>query len=184
MNRRDAVKKAFLLGSAVTATSLGVFNQGCSLVREREDRFFTEGQEEIVAEIADMLIPDNDIPGAKAAGMGSFIVMMISDCYPEDIQKKFVSGLIRVEKMSESMFNKPFAVITRTERGRILKELKQEAEGTKDAPPHFFKLIRELTFLGYFTSEIGATQALDYVQVPGRYEGCIPLKSGQRAWAI
>ncbi|MDO1445328.1 gluconate 2-dehydrogenase subunit 3 family protein [Rhodocytophaga aerolata] len=51
------------------------------------------------------------------------------------------------------------------------------------APLPFFRTLKELTLLGYFTSEIGATQALDYKQVPGRYEPCIPYKEGQKAQA-
>ena len=48
----------------------------------------------------------------------------------------------------------------------------------------FWRLMKELTLFGYFTSEQGATQALDYVPIPGRYEGCIPLKPGQKAYAL
>ena len=48
----------------------------------------------------------------------------------------------------------------------------------------FFRLMKELTLLGYFTSEQGAQQALVYVPVPGRYDGCIDLKPGQKAWAM
>jgi hypothetical protein len=43
--------------------------------------------------------------------------------------------------------------------------------------------MKQLTMLGYFTSEVGSTQALRYVPVPGKYEGCIPYKKGDRAWA-
>jgi hypothetical protein len=53
----------------------------------------------------------------------------------------------------------------------------------KDMPVHYFRLLRELTVLGYFTSEIGAKQALRYIETPGRYEGCIPYTKGEKAWA-
>jgi len=49
--------------------------------------------------------------------------------------------------------------------------------------PHYFGMMKQLTLLGYFTSKPGATQALRYVAVPGRYEGCIPYKKGDKAWA-
>jgi len=49
--------------------------------------------------------------------------------------------------------------------------------------PHYFSMIKQLTLLGYFTSKPGATQALRYVAVPGHYEGCIPYKKGDKAWA-
>ncbi len=47
----------------------------------------------------------------------------------------------------------------------------------------FFRLMKELTMLGYFTSEIGATQALRYIAVPGSFDGCKPLEPGEKAWA-
>jgi hypothetical protein len=44
-------------------------------------------------------------------------------------------------------------------------------------------MARDLTLLGYFTSEIGATQAYEYIDIPGRYDGCVDLKPGQRVYA-
>ena len=49
--------------------------------------------------------------------------------------------------------------------------------------PHYFGMIKQLTLWGYFSSKPGATQALRYVAVPGKYEGCIPYKKGDKAWA-
>ena len=48
----------------------------------------------------------------------------------------------------------------------------------------FFQRMKELTVTGYFTSEIGATKALEYLPIPGKFEGCIPLKPNQKAWAL
>ena len=50
-------------------------------------------------------------------------------------------------------------------------------------PKPYFRMMKELTLLGYFTSKEGATQALRYVAVPGHYEGCVPYKKGDKAWA-
>ena len=44
-------------------------------------------------------------------------------------------------------------------------------------------MMKELALLGYFTSEIGATQALRYTETPGRYDPCIPYTPGEKAWA-
>ncbi len=64
------------------------------------------------------------------------------------------------------------------------KEQKDYMHNKKDGDPkHYFRMIKELTLWGYFTSEPGATKALRYVAIPGRYEGCIPYKKGEKAWA-
>lgn len=55
--------------------------------------------------------------------------------------------------------------------------------GLKDertARSYFFATLRDLSILGFFTSEIGQTQAYEYIEIPGRYDGCVDLKPGQR----
>ena len=54
---------------------------------------------------------------------------------------------------------------------------------TADTPPHYFRMMKELALLGYFTSEIGSTQAQRYEESPGKWEPCIPYTPGQPAWA-
>lgn len=54
---------------------------------------------------------------------------------------------------------------------------------TQDKPAHYFRMMKELALLGYFTSEIGATQALRYLESPGRFDPCVPYTPGQKAWA-
>jgi hypothetical protein len=54
---------------------------------------------------------------------------------------------------------------------------------TADAPAHYFRMMKELALLGYFTSEIGCTQAQRYVESPGRFDPCVPYKPGEKSWA-
>ena len=54
---------------------------------------------------------------------------------------------------------------------------------TADTPAHYFRMMKELALLGYFTSEIGCTQAQRYVESPGRYDPCVPYTPGEKAWA-
>lgn len=189
MNRREAVRRAtFLLGGAITFSNLGVFAEVLSHPIGNGDFIKTiTSQEALIAEIADTIIPDTKgVPGAKAAGLGPFIVMMIQDCYTADIQKHFVDGLMKVDEVSQKQFKKSFIDLILKEREEIFKFFKAEAQAqiaSGTTPSNFFQLIYELTFLGYYTSEIGATQALRYVHIPGRYEACIPLQPGQKAWA-
>jgi hypothetical protein len=54
---------------------------------------------------------------------------------------------------------------------------------TAEPPAHFFRMMKELALLGYFTSEIGCTQAQRYLETPGRFEPCVPYVKGTPAWA-
>ena len=186
INRREAVRRAtFLLGGAITFSGFGA----CEMLNQAfvSDVESIASQESLIAEIADTLIPDNNgVPGAKAAGLGPFIVLMIKDCYTADVQKQFADGLMKVDEVSKGKYNKLFISLTLKEREEIFKLFKAEAQTqitAGDSPSQFFQLIYELTCLGYYTSEIGATKALRYVHIPGRYEACIPLQPGQKAWA-
>lgn len=195
MNRREAVRRAtFLLGGALSMSAFGTF---AGVLNPEEGKSFElksiESQEALIAELANTIIPDRkDIPGAKAAGLGPFIVMMMNDCYTADMQNHFAAGLMKVEEVAQNQFKRSFTVLSLKEREELFKLFKKEAEVQKQtnasgggpvAPPHFFQLLAELTYLGYYTSEIGATKALRYVHIPGKYEACIPLQPGQKAWA-
>lgn len=189
MDRREAISRVtLLLGGALTTSSLGAFAdvlrpEGAGNVQIKS----LASYEALIAEIADTFIPDfKGVPGAKAAGLGPFIVMMMQDCYTSDIQRHFEEGLAKVDEVSKNRFQQSFISLTLKEREELFGIFKAEAETQRKAgisPSHFFQLMADLTYLGYYTSEIGATQALRYVHIPGKYEACVPLEPGQKAWA-
>lgn len=185
MDRREALKKvAFLMGGAISATTMGVLFESFT-VPEKEKNFvsFTATDEEILAEFADIIIPTTkSSPGAKAAGLGAFIPMMIADCYPAHMQQIFATGMKNMQEKCLKDFNKDFMAMTIEERQKLMAALKDEAIAT-DKAPSFFLIARDLTILGYFSSEIGCTQAREYLPIPGRYDGSAEYTPGQKAWA-
>ncbi len=138
---------------------------------------FTPGQEALLAEVADVIIPTTGTPGAKAAGVEKFITRVIRDCYQLDEQKKFYASLEKLDQDSREAFGKGFGELDATQKKEMVKR-----STTADKP--FFVQMKGLTVTGYFTSEIGATQALDYLPIPGRFDGSYPMKKGQKSWAI
>jgi hypothetical protein len=209
MDRREALKSvALLMGGAISVTTMGALFESCNHAPGKAKALFSPDQQLLVTELADLIIPTTDTPGAKAAGVGPFITMMIGECYPEKAQKIFVDGLEDIEKRAKNQFSKNFLALTHDQQTAILKTIADETVKAKadekkkadaDQPktidafnkapkkkgdPYFFQLMRELTMLGYFTSEIGASKALVYLPVPGRYEGTTDLKPGQKAWAL
>jgi hypothetical protein len=84
---------------------------------------------------------------------------------------------------------KSFMESTPEQRHELLvgldKEAKEYGKNKKpEDPSHYFSLMKQMTLMGFFTSKEGATKALRYVAVPGKYEGCIPYKKGDKAWAL
>lgn len=131
----------------------------------------------LITDLADVIIPTTDTPGAKAAGVGEFIEYVLGHCSAASQQEAFQLGLNQTEQLSQSAFGKSFSALTRPQQTEIVTQL------TRQQKP-FFLSLRELTIVGYFTSETGATKALDYVSIPGRFQGDIPMKAGQKAWAV
>jgi hypothetical protein len=185
MNRREALKSvAFLMGSAISATTMGVLFENFVLP-EKEKNFvsFSATDEQILSEFAEIIIPTTaSSGGAKAAGVGAFIPMIIRDCYPANLQKLFAEGMKEMQIKCSKEFNKDFIAMSNEERNQLMSSLRDDAIATNKAPS-FFLIARDLTILGYYTSEIGCTQAREYLPIPGKYDGNAPYVSGQKAWA-
>jgi hypothetical protein len=185
MDRREALKKvAYLMGGAISATTMGVLFQSFTVL-EKNTNFvsFSATDEQILAEFADIILPTTkSSPGAKAAGLGAFIPLILKDCYPLKMQEIFAAGMKDMQAKCLRDFNKDFLTMTIEERQKLMGDLKNEAIATERAPS-FFLIARDLTLLGYFTSEIGCTQAREYLPVPGKYDGNADYKPGQKAWA-
>jgi len=184
MDRRHAIKNlAVLLGGAISATTMGALFESFTVL-ENDTLFFAPLEEDILAEFADIIIPTTaSSAGAKEAGLGKFIPMMIRDCYPKEIQEIFMVGFKEMQTKCQKNYGKTFLEMSIFERQQLMNVLKDEAIKS-NKKPSFFIIARDLTILGYFSSEIGCTQAREYIAVPGRYDGSADYKPGQKAWAI
>jgi Gluconate 2-dehydrogenase subunit 3 len=181
MNRRNAIKNAsLLLGgilSAPTLLAMGRWEKG--EIINGVDFSLSDIHRKIVAEIAEMIIPKSDTPGeaspgAKDVGVPAFIEMMLKDCYKAAEHSVFTAGLVALE---QDKFLEMDA-IAQTEK---LKKLEAEAKTNRQGVS-FWRLIKELTLLGYFTSEQAVKSSFEYVQIPAKFE-VIKLKPNQKAYA-
>jgi hypothetical protein len=194
MTRREALlKMAVALGATVAGPRLlaAAFQPGPPVG-------FTPADLALLDEIGDTIIPPTHIPGAKAAAIGAFMAMMINDCYEAADQAVFKAGLAKLPADYAAKYREPFLTGQPANRTAFLNELDREqrahtAQLRKErreaglpengGAPHYFRLMKELTLLGYFTSEIGCTQAMRYLEVPGRFDGDAPYVKGDPDWA-
>jgi hypothetical protein len=189
MNRREAILRTagFMLYVPIMGGLLESCQNGTDKAVRQPSNVITELHKKMIAEIADLIIPTTDTPGAKAAEVPEFILIIVGECYDQKEQERFVAGLDTLNDRTKEKYGKAFLECDPKDQTEILLTLEKEAraEWEKDntVPTPFISQIKQLTSVGYFTSEIGATKALNYKAIPAGYKGCVPLEPGQKAWA-
>lgn len=193
MDRREALRRtALLMGGVVSAPAIMGVLKGCSAKPgiDWKPEFLTEDQASIISTVSDIIIPRTDTPGAKDAGVPAFIDQMLKDVYSPEDQKAFTDGLQAFNAQAREEYGEDFNDLDEEDQAAFVKKLHDaaiQAEKTTDTAPKrpFILSMKELTLLGFFTSEPGATQVLQYVAVPGAYKGCIPLSEAGngKTWA-
>ncbi|WP_316804928.1 gluconate 2-dehydrogenase subunit 3 family protein [Pedobacter nototheniae] len=200
MNRRDLLKSIALLTSGAVVGAdffLSSFKDPASSTAS----LLTYRELELLDEVGETILPTTPkSQGAKAAAVSAFIKVIVADCYTEQEQMNFYEGLKQIDKDCEKSKGKVFINCNTAERNDFLTVLDQEAnfyqkqkpekerekrkedKGFKGLPNHYFTNIKQAILWAYFSSEVGATEALRYVSVPGHYDGCVPYKKGDRSW--
>lgn len=191
MNRREAIGRvALIMGGTMIGAEFLLSGCKPGMGTSTVENIFDQDHTAFLDQVADTILPDTpSSPGAKAAKVGSFMAVMVRDCYEKPDQDIFLKGISQIDDAANKKFSKKFMDLDATQRTALLtdldKEQKDYSKTKKPADPnHYFRMMKELTLLGYFTSEVGCTKALRYVPVPGRFDGCIPYKKGDKAWAL
>jgi hypothetical protein len=181
MTRREALMKAAtaLMGAlAVPGLLAGCAPDGRDTASA--SRASAQDDQALLEDIADTLLPDTAAsPGAKSAGVGATMALLLADCRTPDVQQRVTAGL-RAFRATCRAAGGSFESLPRADRERLLRETDAAARLAGDA--HWYSTVRELALTSYFTSEVGMTRATRYVPIPGRYQGCVPLAPGQPAW--
>ncbi len=185
MRRREAIRHmAVLLGSSLVGPRL--FAAALDEAAPVAAYGFTTDEIALLDELGDTLRPATDTPGAKAVQIGAFIAMMVHDCSPPDERAVFKTGLAKIGDDYRTRHGHHFTAGEPGLRTAFLNEIDRTQKAARESTePSLvaFRLLKELTILGYFTSEIGATEALRYVETPGYYDGDVPYQKGDKAWA-
>jgi gluconate 2-dehydrogenase gamma chain len=197
MNRRELIKQTTLaLGYTLSApTLMGILN-GCQAKPNINFTpvFFTPEQAAIVSDLAEIILPKTQTPGAKDVGVPAFIDTFIKEIYSKADQEKFISDLEAFNLNCTESQSKKFNACDAAQQKQYASQIHQQAvvnvgsisEGwwntAKEERPFILKM-KELTILGFFTSKQGASEVLQYNQSPGPYKGCVPLKEVGKAWA-
>ena len=190
MNRREALQQvAFLMGGTLSAYSiLGIEKGYCaSQSAPKRPSVFSGPQLQLVSRVADTLIPRTDTPGATDVGVPAFIDLMLGEVYAKKDRDRYLAGLAEFEAAAQSEGQSGFAAVVKKFHATAVAEERRRPHGEDEHLQRpFILMTKELTLLGFFTSQVGATQVLQYAAVPGSWHACIPLaQAGNgKSWAF
>ncbi len=201
MNRRNAITQlSLILGGTLslpTVQAMSRLEKGYAVKNEPTAFALTNEQRSLLSEVAEQIIPKTDTPGAIEAGVPAFVEMMLRDCYKAPEQESFLAGVAQLQQqnfLSKSdaqkvdMLRQLEADTKEQMKAYQVKQTKmgdnedKEVMKTQLKGLPFWRLMKELTLLGYFTSEKGLNANFEYVPVPGKFE-LIKIKPGQKLYA-
>ena len=133
------------------------------------------GQEKMLAELAEIIIPKTDTPGAKDLSAHLFALNMVDDCFPKEKQEKFILGLKDFETFTEKKSGKSFTNSNLEQKLALVAEL-DGREAAIDNLSFFYQSVKHLTTQAYSSSQFYLTNIRHYKIIPGKYQGCVPLK--------
>lgn len=195
MNRREAIKNQSLVifGVAVSASAWSGLYLSCRSmpVLDWKPGFFTVEEASLLTAITETFLPKTQTAGAMETGVPRFIDKAIAALFDPETQQKIRDGLDQIDRMAKTTFGKKFPACSEEERTSLLLDLDRKA-GTyplslwgitleQSKPVGFFRDLKSLTLMAYFTSEEIGKGVLRYDPVPGDYQACLPL-DGLNSW--
>jgi gluconate 2-dehydrogenase gamma chain len=200
MNRREALQNiAWLMGGTVSASAILAMEKGfaaSATTAVGSTSVLLKPQEmAIVSAVAETMIPRTDTPGARDVGVPGFIDLMLKEVYLQEDRERYFTGLAEFDTAAQrGSGGRHFADLNPTQQLALVRTFHDAAVAEELRVPHprgelkrpFILMTKEMTLLGFFTSESGATQVLQYAAIPGSYHGCIPLQQAGngRTWAV
>jgi len=192
ISRREALQQvAMLLGGAISApTVAGVLSSATrrawAASPQWAPRTLSPAQLELVATVAEHIIPQTGTSGARGAGVHRFVDTLLSDHYSTEERDRFLAGLADLDARAQSAQGKTFIACTPEQQLALLTAMDEAAyppmrvDAARPPETWFFRRMKEVTLVGYYTSEIGASRELR-VNPMGTYRGDIsfPASGGR-----
>ena len=188
MDRRKFISALFILGGGAAATYYGhkfIKSTGTP------DLAYLDTHDDLIADLAEVIIPTTDTPGAKEAKVHEYIIHMIKNTSDEKVRNNFIDGIKDVEIYAQHEYKLPFTKLNTEQKINVVTYFQKEGENfngnlgklkNKVFGKSFFLILKEYTCIGYCTSMAGVTKGLAYEAIPGKYI-TINYNPGQRSWA-
>jgi Gluconate 2-dehydrogenase subunit 3 len=174
-NRRVAIQQLALIWAGIA------FLPGCLQDEKKvsiplKNLPITPADENMLAELAETILPKTDTPGAKDLAAHLFTLKMVDDCYTGSNQKNYLQGMKDFEAYAVKKTGKSFVDNDSEQRQAIIADLDRQKPATEGIV-YFYQVTKKLTVQAYTTCEYFLTKIRGYKMIPGKFQGCVPLKT-------
>lgn len=216
MNRRDALRNTgLILGYSLSAGTVAAVVNGCKAPAEPDwlPSILSSKTIDIVAEIAETILPKTETPGAKEVLVHRFIDEAIKTSFGPNHRKHLIDGINGFDGVCQSATGSSFMDLSKSEREEYLVQLENQTikineefmvkqaqknkQGEKEPPNagpmttaeptefrHYYSDLKSLILAGYFTSEKIGKEVLAYDPVPQAYDPCMAITEDTKAWTL
>ncbi|MBC7746143.1 MAG: gluconate 2-dehydrogenase subunit 3 family protein [Flavobacterium sp.] len=171
ITRRVAIRN-LLIVTAGAAILPSCFQDGASV--KLKNIKINRDQEDSVASLTDAIIPKTDTPGAVDIAAHLFVLKMVDDCYTKEEQVTFVKGLEEFNKLTKLKYESNFAELNPVQKKELLTSLEKDEKLPEEIRSFYFS-VKDLTILGFTTSQYYLTEVKKYNIIPGKYQGSVPV---------
>lgn len=188
MKRKTAIFSLAALTAGVAATFSGYKWYS---VHKTPDLNYLDAHQQLIDHLTEIIIPSTDSPGAKDTRAFETVISLIKHA-GRTTQNNFIDGLKSVQQYSKDEYQKTFIELPKETQIKVVTHFQKEGQNysgklgkikNKLLGKSFFHILKEYTTIAFCTSQQGATQALAYDYIPGKFEACISLQPGQKSWA-
>lgn len=153
---------------------LSEFISSCNVSNKKlRTGFFSDDTFEIIEMITDTILPKIAAPGTMETQLPYFIDLVVQHCFSNGDQQLIKNGLNQLNQQTQG----GFLLLSKEEQLSTIKKIEEAAlQGAADKV--WFRAFKKLAVIGYFTSRDGREKALQYVQVPGAFNACVPYAAG------
>ncbi len=164
MERRLAIKQVLILAGGMALLPSCLRESGKASVQLKNLKVSLD-EENVLAEISEMIIPKTDTPGAKELKLHLFVLKMLDDCYEQKDQEVFMRGLTHVSSLAPAA-RKQFIIDANAKKPQLHED-----------SYNFFQMTKDRTIGGYMNSKYVMSKLVIWELVPGRYNGYFPVKT-------
>ncbi|HZI25750.1 MAG TPA: gluconate 2-dehydrogenase subunit 3 family protein [Chryseolinea sp.] len=173
MNRRTTLKKLAIASGGLVVLPSWAKSWSVGDITKLPSSF-SASNEEILASVADAIIPQGNSIGAISVGVDKFLQKLIANCYEKDVQENVTKQLSALDASANSTYGKSFKGCNQTQRQSLLTELATSQDKNE---ADFFTLMKSETIRGFNTSREVMLKYLDYKILPGHYYGCVDVNA-------